>query len=101
MAGDLEKDGKLLVELNLTENNTIECIVEDNGIGREKAAEIKKVKQNNHNSLGTSITRERINAIESMGGDNLKIEYVDLKDKSENPIGTRVIIQIPILKLKP
>jgi tetratricopeptide (TPR) repeat protein len=93
----LDKDGKLMVELKLVQTKTIECIIEDNGIGREKAAEIKKVKHENYNSLGTSITHKRINAIESMAGNNLKIEYVDLKDKSKNPIGTRVIIQIPIL----
>jgi len=57
--------------------------VEDNGIGREKALEIKKVKQQNHQSLGTSITRDRITAIETMARNNMKIEYVDLKDYYE------------------
>jgi two-component system, LytTR family, sensor kinase len=89
--------GKLLVELKLIDNMIIECIIEDNGIGRERSAEINRVKNKNHQSLGTSITTERLNIIDSIMGNKLKIEYIDLKDETDKAIGTRVIIHIPIL----
>ncbi len=93
----LRGNGKLFVGLKLIDDVIIECIVEDNGIGREKAEEIKRKKNKNHNSLGTSITMERLQIIDTFMGNKLKIEYVDLKNDNNEPIGTKVIIHIPII----
>ena len=91
------ENGKLLVVLKLIDNMRIECTIEDNGIGRKKAEEIKKVKRKDHHSLGTSITKERLNIIDSFVAKKLKIEYFDLLDDNNKPTGTRVVIDIPIL----
>jgi len=91
-----ENKGFLNIDLKLLDDR-IECTIEDNGIGREAAQEIKKQKNGNHNSLGTKITESRLNLVSALYGKNMKIDYTDLKDKDGNPSGTRVVLHIPII----
>ena len=96
--GLINKDEKgfLYIGLKLLDDR-IECTIEDNGIGREAALEIKKQKNGNHNSLGTKITESRLNLVNALYGKNMKIDYTDLKDANGNPAGTKVVIHIPII----
>ncbi len=73
----------------------LKCIIEDNGIGRRKALEIKNNKSFNHLSLGMRITKNRLNLISES---KCKIEYIDLKDATNNSIGTRAEILIPLIE---
>jgi len=91
-----EDKGLLQIDLKLM-NDHIFCTVEDNGIGREAAMEIKKNRENNHHSLGTRITESRLQLVNSLYGTGMKIKYTDLKDENGSPSGTRVEIQIPIM----
>jgi hypothetical protein len=75
----------------------ISCIVEDNGIGRKAAMEIKRNKDSNHHSLGTTITESRLQLVNELYGTSMKIHYTDLTDASGKASGTRVEIQIPIM----
>jgi tetratricopeptide (TPR) repeat protein len=91
-------EGKGLVKIGLKlENEYISCTIEDNGIGREAAQEIKRKKEGNHNSLGTQIVASRLDLVNAMYGTSLKTIYTDLKNIKGEPEGTRVEIQIPIL----
>jgi ligand-binding sensor domain-containing protein/anti-sigma regulatory factor (Ser/Thr protein kinase) len=87
-------DKKVTLEIK-TSNNSILCIIEDNGIGREKAQELKNQKHKKHKSHGTNITNKRIETINKLYNQNFKVEFIDLKDSIGNPCGTRVLIQIP------
>jgi len=91
-----EDKGFLNIDLKLLDDR-IECTIEDNGIGREAALEIKRQKNGNHNSLGTKITESRLNLVNALYGKNMKIDYTDLKDENGNPVGTKVVIHIPII----
>jgi len=85
-------------ELQVTfaiEGEFLKCIIKDNGIGREKAIQIKNSKSFNHLSLGMQITRERLNLISQQVN---KIKYTDLKDENNVLIGTHVEILIPLLE---
>ena len=88
--------GMLLIELNLQADQII-CTVEDNGIGRAKAMEIKQQKNNHHTSLGTNITESRLKLVNELYGKNMKVIYTDLVDNQGDPAGTRVEINIPII----
>jgi|WetSurMetagenome_2_1015567.scaffolds.fasta_scaffold01311_6 tetratricopeptide (TPR) repeat protein len=91
-------EGKGLVRINLKlEREFILCTIEDNGIGRDAAQEIKQKKENNHNSLGTQIVTSRLDLVNALYGTSLKTIYTDLKNVDGKPEGTRVEIQIPIL----
>jgi LytS/YehU family sensor histidine kinase len=96
--GLMPSEGKGLVKIGLKlENQYISCTIEDNGIGRDAAQELKKNKESNHNSLGTQIVTSRLDLVNALYGTNLKTIYTDLKDINGEPEGTRVEIQIPII----
>jgi hypothetical protein len=86
-----EEGGHLLISLSI-EGSLIKCIIEDNGIGRRRSAELKK---SNHKSLGMSITKERLEILNSLHGSQLSVEIVDLVNDAGEAAGTRVVIYIP------
>jgi hypothetical protein len=72
--------------------------VEDNGIGREKSAELKagKAGKNHKKSMGMSITRDRIELLNQARNVDARIEVFDLKDENGQARGTRVELTIPV-----
>lgn len=90
-----EERGMIKIDLALNKNY-ISCVIEDNGIGREAAQQMKSV-NGSHNSIGTRIVSSRLELVNSLYGTNLKTIYTDLKKSNGEPVGTRVEIHIPIL----
>lgn len=88
--------GFVHIDLKLADEQLV-CSIEDNGIGRKAAMEIKNHKNGNHNSLGTKITESRLNLVNSLYGKSMKIDYTDIEDENGKGVGTRVIIYIPIM----
>ncbi|MEL6865169.1 MAG: histidine kinase [Bacteroidota bacterium] len=91
-------EGLLKLRFFLHDDYTILCVVEDNGIGREKAKELrdKDPKFTNHRSKGTSITEERLKILHKTRRKGVFVKTIDLKDDGGKAKGTRVEIQIPI-----
>ena len=94
--GLVHKKGEKYVSIDIKPmNGYILCIIEDNGIGREKALEIKRLKKQKHKSHGTNITHKRIESINKLFDKNFEVEFTDLKDDKGNATGTRVVLQFP------
>ena len=97
-------DGRLLVEFIYHTEDTLKCIVEDNGIGRVKAGEIqaKGGYHEQHKSMGTSITQKRLDVLKSsLNSPDLSVETIDLYDKQTgNAMGTRVELILPVVDFK-
>ncbi len=91
-----EEKGLVKIDLKL-KKDYISCVIEDNGIGREAANEIKVKSEINHYSLGTRITSSRLDLVNALYGTSLRTVYTDLKNEKGEPEGTRVEIHIPIL----
>ncbi len=72
---------------------TIEII--DNGIGRDRAMEIKKSRTFKRTSVGIHLSKERLKHFSKQFKNTYNIQFIDLKDENSNPIGTKVIINIP------
>jgi hypothetical protein len=71
------------------ENGCLKIVVQDNGIGREKASEYKKTK--GFDSVAMKLTGERLEMINKLrGGDGLKEKIIDLYDKNGDACGTRI-----------
>lgn len=88
----LKGNGK--VKINLKEQeNCILCVIEDNGIGREKSKQIKKKKERSYKSMGTKITKKRLELLNSRYDGKMNIVYHDLYN-GPTPSGTRVEITI-------
>lgn len=94
MHGIKGKEGKGLVTLNIkAESDFLICIVEDNGVGREKTFKIGN--KADHVSLGTQVTLERLEILRQEVTPKAGMEIIDLKDKNGIGTGTRVVLQIP------
>lgn len=87
--------GLLQIDIRLAGNVMI-CSIIDNGIGREKSAEMKRNSAKEHKSMGMDITKQRLQILNTMNQSNLSVRINDLKDEKGLPIGTKVDIFIPI-----
>ncbi len=84
--------GELVLDFSGNEQ-FIKCLIKDNGIGREKAEEIKKNKLFSHKSMGMRVTKNRLDLLSQ---NKCKIEFVDLKNAKGYSEGTQVEIVIPV-----
>ncbi|MEO0473501.1 MAG: ATP-binding protein, partial [Bacteroidota bacterium] len=84
---------KLTVEYRLLSKDEIMCIITDNGIGREKAADFSSQKE--HISRGTHLTKTRLSLLRRHKEKGIHVRYEDLKDDSGQASGTQVSIRIP------
>ena len=89
------------VELNIlkTSANYITVEIIDNGIGRKASAEIKESKKLKRNSVGIDITKARLANFSESFANSYSLEIEDLYE-NEKPSGTKVILKIPIKKIK-
>lgn len=91
--GLLPKNGEqqLLIHFkrNADDNDLLEIVIEDNGVGR-KEADAKK--EDGHQSMGMSITENRLRLLEGKKGNKVLVE--DRMAKDGTPAGTRVRILI-------
>jgi hypothetical protein len=70
------------------------CVIEDNGIGRERSA-IINAERHKHRSAGIHVTNTRLSLLQLDKGDAAKVVFLDLKDAAGQSAGTRVEIKIP------
>ena len=100
------KNGVVKIEFAMYDDNNLVCTIEDNGIGREKAAVIKeKLSKSNlktkHRSMGTQITNERLKILHNRSEIIDFVQIIDLKDEYSGAAkGTRVKVIIPISDVK-
>lgn len=88
--------GKVHLSLSKIENQ-IHCVIEDNGIGREKAMELAARKHGpRRHSMGMQITADRMEMINKLYNTTTSVLVTDLKDDGENAVGTRVELTIPV-----
>ncbi|MCB0546573.1 MAG: histidine kinase [Phaeodactylibacter sp.] len=98
-----KRDGLIRVLFFLYDEDTILCVVEDNGIGREKARQLRMQdpQYNNHRSRGTNITEKRLEILHNSKDKDTFVHTIDLVDEESGEArGTRVEIMIPIMEIQ-
>jgi hypothetical protein len=85
-----ESGGKLQISVFL-ESDYLKIIIEDNGIGREKAAG-----QSLSTGKGLKITNEFYDILNQLNKKPISHSITDLYDISGNPSGTRVEVMVPV-----
>lgn len=90
-----KEHGNIHIRFTL-KGNLIVFEVEDDGVGREKAKEIEYKHLKDHRSMATSITQERLNAINKRNRKSIKLEIIDLLNERGEGIGTKVIFGVPV-----
>jgi len=79
--------GLLSIYFEKIANDTIEIVISDNGIGREKSKALKTLNQKKQKSQGMSNIKKRINILNRMYKDKVDVFVSDLTDNEE---GTKV-----------
>lgn len=88
--------GHLHIHLRMLHDNLLECVVEDNGVGREKAGALKSKSATTRKSLGIQLTENRLVLLNKYAQLNARADIADLKDADGRAAGTRVTLTIPV-----
>ncbi|TDR21036.1 two component regulator with propeller domain [Flavobacterium cheniae] len=76
--------------------DSLKITIDDNGIGRQKSAELNAIKNKDHLSFATEAMQNRIALLNQYKQKNIAINFDDKFNKNEQSLGTKVIIEIPI-----
>lgn len=82
------------------ENGTMNYEIEDNGVGRKKAEELKSLFRKQHKSKGMELLSKRIKLLNSEYSSTIQTEITDVIKNSE-VAGTLVTIKIPVMLSEP
>jgi hypothetical protein len=88
-----EGAGRLDIELSM-QDKILNCIITDNGVGREKAEEMKSKNAEKEKSMGLRITTERLALLNREKGLHTFYEIEDLIGENGNAAGTKVTLKI-------
>jgi ligand-binding sensor domain-containing protein len=92
-----KKTGKGLITVSIRMlEDSLQVIVEDNGIGREMSARYKTREHIEYQSRGMSLTADRIRMLNSINRQQIHVWVEDLRDAAEGALGTRIILMFPL-----
>ena len=92
-----ENRGKIKLRFSKIDKKLILCEIEDNGIGRKKAAAYKSKEQGKHKSKGTMIVKKRIELLNLKAPQKITYETIDLEENNTQLTGTLVRLEIPVV----
>ncbi|RRB04126.1 ligand-binding sensor domain-containing protein [Larkinella rosea] len=90
-----ELGGHLTIDVR-KQNELLICTIEDNGVGRQKAAELRSKSATHAKSMGMQITADRLKLSQTLYGQQPTVVIHDLVDALGEPAGTRVVLKIPL-----
>lgn len=89
--------GHLWIRFKKADEKTLICEIEDNGLGRAKAAEIEKDRPKNHRSTGLANIRNRLELLNAQLAEDIRLDFEDLHDPQGVACGTKVLVRMPIV----
>lgn len=89
-----KEKGTITVNVESKSASSLHVVIEDNGVGRQKANDQKNEATHTGKSFGMQITRDRLAGI---NGSDKQFRIIDLVDKNNNPVGTRIELEINTL----
>ena len=88
-----KENRKLSITFSELDAQRIQCVVDDNGVGREES--LKHKDPFKKKSLATEFIKQRLELIQKSGGIPCSFEIIDKKGESSKSLGTTVVITIP------
>jgi hypothetical protein len=88
-----DEQGILLVQVS-RKGKDLYCIVEDSGIGREAAKDIRSKSAEKKKSMGMQITQDRMDISGRMSDMTFDVKIEDLSDERGMASGTRVVLRM-------
>ncbi|HEX3168572.1 MAG TPA: histidine kinase, partial [Chitinophagaceae bacterium] len=97
--GLMHKESKghlnIIISEVISENEKVlHCVIEDDGVGREKAAEMKSKSAESEKSLGLKITTERLALLNQENNFSTFYKIEDVLNANNEVAGTRVQLKI-------
>ncbi len=89
------EQGRLDIALSM-DNKVLHCTITDNGIGRQKAAEIRSKSAEENKSMGLKITTERLALLNQQKENLTSFEIMDFKNEKGEAAGTTVKLKISL-----
>jgi LytS/YehU family sensor histidine kinase len=90
----MKESGNLYLRFS-REGKMIASTIEDDGVGRKKALEMKSLSATRYKSMGMGITKDRMDIMNKMDDLGITAEIIDKYNDKGVPEGTKVIIRIP------
>ena len=87
--------GHVAVEISQHEGN-LQCVLRDDGVGRQSTA-VPADGKPRHASVGMRLIAERLHAFAALEGQSAAFVLHDLKDEAGRPLGTEVVIRLPLV----
>ena len=91
-----KENRQLTIHVETEQSKFLKIEIVDNGIGRAKAAAIKKKKIHKRESVGIAITEERLKNFEQSMQYGYDLKFIDLYDDKNEPLGTKVVLKLPL-----
>ncbi|WP_051554683.1 tetratricopeptide repeat protein [Maribacter antarcticus] len=93
------KEGEKNITLDVTsgEDGFINIAITDDGVGRDKAEQIKESKVLKRKSIGIDITKERLANFSKDYQNSFHVEIIDIYNDSNLPAGTKILLHIPTI----
>ena len=88
--------GTVSVEVSQPQENLLYIEITDDGVGRQRASELKSKSAGKHKSFGMQVTADRIRMINQLYNIQTQAQVLGLVDSFGEPCGTKVILQIPV-----
>jgi tetratricopeptide (TPR) repeat protein len=97
--GLMHKESKghlnIIISEVISENEKVlHCVIEDDGVGREKAAEMKSKSAESEKSMGLKITTERLALLNRENNFSTFYKIEDVVNENNEVVGTRVQLKI-------
>lgn len=94
--GLLHKEGEKQLSVTFQkENGTLQVMIDDNGIGREKSLQLNQIKNKQHQSFATAAINNRVALLNQNNERKITVQYIDKKSVGGYATGTTVVIEIP------
>ena len=91
-----EGGGQVRIGVSQPRPRCLQVEIEDNGVGRVRAAEYKSKSATKNKSFGLKLTAERIELINQLYQTQTQVRVEDLVDAQGQARGTRVVVEIPV-----
>ncbi len=91
-----KKDHRLLVVKFEKQESFLKVTIDDNGVGRKRAAELQSLKTKKHESFAMSANKKRLAILNSHSKQPIGIQIIDKQNEHGEASGTTVLLQIPI-----
>jgi sensor histidine kinase YesM/ligand-binding sensor domain-containing protein len=97
--GLLHQRGQWLLTITFIKQDAIILVVvDDNGVGRKRSAELNKNKMKQHQSFASKANQTRLEILNKGLIQNISLNILDKTDAYGNALGTKVTMAIPIVK---